>query len=149
MADKETLHFKIMLGGTYWDKIPEYSVLINDVVTVAPTAIKMPTGEFEAVEFDFEVEEGPVVLKIRLENKTDLDTVLSDDKSRIDKDMLLNIKSIEIDEIELGNLKHTLSSFVGDDPARPTLKNCVDLGWNGAYTLPFVSPFYIWLLENI
>jgi hypothetical protein len=30
-----------------------------------------------------------------------------------------------------------------------SVKNCVNLGWNGKWILPFTSPFYIWLLENI
>jgi hypothetical protein len=30
-----------------------------------------------------------------------------------------------------------------------SLQNCVNLGWNGKWTLPFQSPFYIWLLESI
>jgi hypothetical protein len=29
------------------------------------------------------------------------------------------------------------------------LDNCVNLGWNGTYTLKFASPFYIWLLEKL
>ena len=62
--------------------------------------------------------------------------------------MLLNIESVEIDEIDLGNLLFT-AKFIGDDPSRPVLDKCKHLGWNGAWTLEFASPFYIWLLENI
>ena len=32
MADTEKLHFKIGIGGTYWKKVPIYSILINDKV---------------------------------------------------------------------------------------------------------------------
>jgi len=71
------------------------------------------------------------------------------DKTAIEKDMLLHIRSIEIDEIDLGNLLWSKSQYVGDDVTRPVLDNCVDLGWNGTWTLAFASPFYIWLLENI
>ena len=63
--------------------------------------------------------------------------------------MLLNIDSIEIDEIDISELKWSASEFVADDPNRPTLQECVNLGWNGSYQLKFTSPFYLWLLENM
>ena len=144
----ETLHFKIGLAGTYWAKQPEYSILINDK-TYNTDTIAVASGETFYVEFDADVEEGPCTLKIRLENKDWTDTVQNEDKTAIIKDMLLNIRSIEIDDINLGNLVYTKTQFVGDDPERPVLDKCQDLGWNGAWILAFESPFYIWLLENI
>jgi hypothetical protein len=144
----ETLHFKIGLAGTYWAKQPEYSILINDKTYNAGT-ITEASGETFYVEFDAEVEEGPCALKIRLENKDWTDTIQNEDKTAIVKDMLLNIRGVEIDDINLGNLIYTKTQFVGDDPARPVLDKCQDLGWNGAWILAFESPFYIWLLENI
>jgi hypothetical protein len=75
--------------------------------------------------------------------------VQNEDKSAIVKDMLLNVVSVEIDEIDIGHLLHSKSTFTGDDPTRPVLSNCVNLGWNGTWKLTFTSPFYIWLLENI
>lgn len=148
MADIERLHFKIGLAGTYWDKKPEYSILVNDTELKRDTVVTA-SGETFFVEFDADVEEGPTVLKIRLENKDWTDTVQNEDKTAILKDMLLNIKSVEIDEIDLATMIFTKTEFVGDDPARPVLDKCIDLGWNGTWTLPFESPFYIWLLENI
>lgn len=144
----ETLHFKIGLSGTYWDKKPQYSILFNDQI-ITTQAITAASNEVFYVEFDQDVAAGAAKLQIRLENKADTDTVQSDDKSTIVKDMLLNIQSIEIDEIDLGPLLWTVSNFIGDDQNRPVLQNCVNLGWNGTWTLPFESPFYIWLLENI
>ena len=144
----ETLHFKIGLAGTYWAKQPEYSILINDTVYNAGTVTEA-SGETFYIEFDAEVTEGPCALKIRLENKDWTDTVQNEDKTAIVKDMLLNIRTVEIDDINLGNLIYTKTQFVGDDPARPVLTQCQDLGWNGAWILTFESPFYIWLLENI
>lgn len=148
----ETLHFKIGLAGTYWNKRPVYSILINDAV-VTNKEIDTPSGEQFYVEFDHDLQEGPCTLKIRLENKDDSD-ILKDnyedpDNFKILGDLLLNIKSVEIDEINLGNLIYTKTCFVGDDPSRPVLDKCQDLGWNGAWILEFDSPFYIWLLENI
>ncbi len=145
---KETLHFRIGLAGTYWNKQPQYTVLINDAEIRRDTIVTASEETFY-IEFDAEIDEGPCSLKIRLENKTDDDTVLSEDGLQILKDMLLNIHSVEIDEINLSNLIYTKTRFVGDDPSRPVLDKCVDMGWNGAWILDFESPFYIWLLENI
>jgi hypothetical protein len=148
MTDKEKLHFKLGIGGTYWRKVPIYSILVNDQL-IQTTEIKSPSGEVDIIEFDAELDEGPARLQIRLENKDDTDVVQNADKTAILQDLLLNIKTVEIDEIDLGNLVFTKSEFVGDDSSRPVLDKCVDLGWNGTWTLPFESPFYIWLLENI
>lgn len=148
MADTEKLHFKIGVGGTYWKKVPVYSILVNNQL-IQTTEITSPSGEVDIIEFDAELDEGPATLKIRLENKDDTDVVQSADKTEILQDLLLNIKTVEIDEIDLGNLIFTKSEFVGDDSNRPVLDQCVDLGWNGTWTLPFEIPFYIWLLENI
>jgi len=146
----EKLHVKIGLSGTYWDRRPEYSMLINDAKFVSHQKIGADTDVVEYVEFDIELVEGnEYKLCVRLENKTDSDTVQNADKTAIISDMMLNIVSVELDEIDLGSLLHTHSQFIGDDEARPVLDNCVNLGWNGTWTLAFTSPFYIWLLENI
>jgi hypothetical protein len=149
MSEVEKLHFKIGLSGTYWAKKPIYSILVNDQVKET-CEITTASDEVFFVEFDCEVSEGPCTLKIRLENKENPDTVTDDTTEEfvILKDMLLNIESVEIDEIDLGNLLFT-AKFIGDDPSRPVLDKCKHLGWNGAWTLEFASPFYIWLLENI
>ena len=144
----ETLHFRVGLAGTYWDKVPKYTILVNDTA-YTEGYISEQSGVIQYVEFDADIAEGPCSLKIRLENKHWTDTIQNEDKTEIIKDMLLNIKSVEIDEIDLGNLVYTKTRFVGDDTSRPVLDKCVDLGWNGAWILDFESPFYIWLLENI
>ena len=140
----ETLKFKIGLSGTFFNNVPAYRVLLNGVVK----AEGKTTDVTDYVEFTADiVEEQEHLLEIKLTNKTSFDTIT--ENNEIVKDTLLNIDSIEIDDIELGQLKWTHSEFVGDDPARPVLKNCVNLGWNGSYKLKFNSPFYLWLLENM
>jgi len=151
MADVERLHFKIGLTGTYWDKAPRYGVVVNDQV-IKIDNIQAPSGEVEYFEFDVDLEEGPCELKIKLINKESTDVVKDNPDSpdfTIIKDLLLNIKSVEIDEIDLANLIHTKSHFIPDNKEHPELDMCIDLGWNGTWVLPFESPFYIWLLENI
>jgi predicted AlkP superfamily phosphohydrolase/phosphomutase len=148
MADTEKLHFKIGLSGTYWDKHPIYTILVNDKIAITGK-IDAESDVTEFIEFDQEIEEGTSTLSIRLENKENSDVVQNEDKTTIVKDLLLNIVSVEIDEIDLGHLIHSKSTFTGDEGDRPVLTKCVNLGWNGTWTLTFDSPFYIWLLENI
>jgi hypothetical protein len=154
MSDNtETLKFRIGLSGTYFDKKPTYSVGINTTPMVNST-VEVLSDEIFYVEFESVLEENTEnELFVRLENKSINDTITDD--GVIVKDLLLNIHSIEIDEIDLSTLIWTNSVYQLDRPQKfnnqvvTELKNCVNLGWNGAYKLQFTSPFYIWLLENI
>lgn len=154
----EKIHFKIKLSGTYWDKKPHYTVSIDNKEYINATVSKA-SGSSEYVEFDCEVEEDAEhVLRIRLDNKQQSDTVtdITDPNNHvIVKDMLLNIEEIEVDDIELGTLVQMKSTFKYDEPhdwPEPNSTewaNCINLGFNGTYELAFTSPFYIWLLEHI
>jgi len=146
--DKEQVHVKLGISGTYWAKRPQYRVVLNNTV-MAQGEITSESDVTEYVEFDCEYDTEEVVLQVFLTNKTDSDTVQNEDKTAIVKDMLLNIESCEVDEIDLGNLIYEITEFVAEDVSRPTLKKCINLGWNGAWTLRWANPFYIWLLENI
>ena len=140
----ETLSFKIGLSGTFFNNVPAYSILLNGIKHASGKVL----AETKFIDFSANIEEDQEhVLEIRLENKTSRDTIT--ENGEIIKDTLLNIDSIAIDDIELGDLKWSMSEFVGDDPARPILQRCVNLGWNGSYRLKFTSPFYLWLLENM
>ena len=149
LRNNETLKFRIGVSGSYWDKKPAYSVTV-DGVEQACAVIAADTGVVEYAEFTLAVaEDSSHLLEIKLLNKTDDDVVQSQDQTEIVKDMLLNIESISIDDIELGQIKWDESEFVAEDPDRPTLKSCLNLGWNGSYRLKFSSPFYLWLLESM
>ena len=62
------------------------------------------------------------------------------------------------EEIDLGALLWTASVY---NPKYPEsynnlqqksildVKNCVNLGWNGSWSLTWTNPFYIWLLESM
>ena len=142
----ETLNFKIGLSGTYWDKQPAYQVFLDDQLKAEGTA----SADISYIEFTADVpEDTEHQLIVKLCNKTPQDTIQSDDKTEILKDMLLNINSVEIDGINLDTLIWTASKFVPDDSQFPEMKNCVNLGWNGTYQFKFTSPFFVWLLENM
>ena len=140
----ETLSFKIGLSGTFFNNVPAYSILVNRVKQASGKV----SEKTEVIEFSVALEEDQEhLLEIRLENKVNADTII--ENGVIVKDTLLNIDSIVINDIEIGNSKWSLSEFVADDIKRPTLTNCVNLGWNGSYRIRFSSPFYLWLLENM
>lgn len=144
----ESLKFDIRLSGTYWDKKPQYSIWLDDN-PVVQTELKDTAQLFS---FERTIDEGLHELKIRLENKTNDDTVVVD--GAVVNDMLLNIDDISIDDISLGNLLWG-GEYLLDAPqvyqgkTITHLDSCVNLGWNGTYVLKFSSPFYIWLLEKL
>ena len=146
---EENLNFSISLTGTYWDKKPQFSVWLDDHV-VSQSEIASPAEQI--VSFERKISEGDHTLKIRLENKTNSDTVI--ENGEVVKDMLLNIDDITIDDISLGNLLWS-AEYILDKPQSykgqtiDHLDGCVNLGWNGTYMLKFTSPFYIWLLEKL
>ena len=74
--------------------------------------------------------------------------------SGVMKDMLLNIDDITIDDLSLGNLLWSAEYKLDERQMYngkeiDHMDRCVNLGWNGSYTLNFSSPFYIWLLEKL
>jgi hypothetical protein len=160
MSDQETLHFKIGLSGSSKIKHPKFKISVNDTVFV-DAELKNDVNQTEYFEFDVSVDVGNNNLIIELVNKSDSDTIL-DSNGTIVEDLLLNIDSIEIDDIDLGSLLWTSSEYRPNYPEHykikmsqsgqnlnESIKNCVNLGWNGRWILPFDSPFYIWLLENL
>ena len=160
MEEKEVLHFKIGLSGSTNKKHPKFKISVNNTELVN-TQLSADPNVTEYFEFDAVLDESECNLVIELVNKSMSDTVLDAD-GNIVEDLLLNIDSIEIDEIDLGSLLWTLSDYrpvypekykskmmLSDQDLPESVKNCVNLGWNGRWILPFTSPFYIWLLESI
>lgn len=160
MDDKETLNFKIGLSGSSTKKHPEFKIGINGKKFIHDK-LKGQANETEFFEFDVEIDQVENTIEIELLNKSFGDTVIDSD-GNILEDLLLNIETIEVDQIELGPLKWSMSKYYPDYPERyksdifknggtlpDSINACVNLGWNGKWTLSFTSPFYIWLLENI
>lgn len=146
--DFETIDFVIVLSSKHWNKYPEFSVWFDDELIVRDQHV----FDTHTIKFTREVAKGEHAIKIRLENKTIHDTEIKD--GEIVNDMLINIDDISIDDISLGNLIWTAEYHL-DQPQEyqgktiTHLDHCVNLGWNGTYSLKFTSPFYIWLLEKL
>ena len=151
MTDQEQLHFRIGLSAVFWEKQPQWNIRIDDVEVAAGD--KFVRDEIQYIEFDHVLDSGKHQLKIQLLNKTDSDVKKDNyndpNNFKIVEDMLLQIKSVEIDDIDLGDMIWSKTQFVAHDPQRPTLTKCTDLGWNGDWILDFESPFYLWLLESL
>ena len=156
----ERLKFKIELYATYWDKAPIAELLINNE-SQHRSEIKGTEKEPTVIEFEKELTEGEKYkLTISRSGKDIKQTVLNAE-GKIEKDQLLHIKSIEIDEIDIGALVYeglytptypepwySQQIEAGQTPEK-TFKNVTAMGHNGSWTLSFESPFYMWLLENL
>ena len=156
----ENLKFKLELHATMWDKPPYAEIMINDQLCFKGDI----TGSEEkpnVIEFEHELTEGEEHhLTIKRSGKGKYQTIINA-KGDILKDQLLNIKSIEIDEIDIGGLVYegvytpqypepwaTQQKDAGID-LKESFKNVTRMGHNGTWTFKFVSPFYMWLLENL
>src|SRR5210317_875241 len=99
----EKLKFKLKLHATMWDKPPHAEILIGEYIhfkgDITGTEDK-PT----VVEFEHEFTEGEKCeLIIKRSGKGKGQTVITENGDVL-KDQLLHIKSIEIDEIDIGAL---------------------------------------------
>ena len=156
----EKLKFKLGLYATMWDKPPHAEILINDQ-SVFKKDITGTEDKPDLIEFEYELEEEKSYnLLIKRSGKTKNQTIINE-KGDILKDQLLHIKSIEIDEIDIGTLVYegvytpqypepwaTQQREKGNE-LRESFKNVTEMGHNGEWRFSFGSPFYMWLLENL
>ena len=157
--NKEKLKFKLELWGEYWDKPPVAEILINNE-SYSNLEITGTEDKPSLIEFEHTLEEDQkYTLKIIRSGKDKNQTIVENGK--IVQDQLLHIKTIEIDEIDIGALVYegsytpeyhepwaTQQRSLGID-LPITFKNVTIMGHNGTWELKFTSPFYMWLLENL
>ena len=158
VPDTELVEFKIVLDSVWHNAPPKYEVLIDDTVqSYGVVEEKSDNSEEKVITFSLELPEGDHTIKIRLGGKLPKHTVV-DDNGNILADQLLNIKQIEIDEIELDYLFYSLGNFhkqtgvVDSKPVydeTPLPDKYTNIGWNGEYRLNFSVPTYMWFLENL
>ena len=156
----EKLKFKLELHATMWDRPPHAEILINDVSQFKED-ITGTEDKPDVIEFEHELEEGKEYkLTINRSGKDKNQTVVND-KGDLLKDQLLHIKSIEIDEIDIGALVYegvytpkypepwaTQQRQAGVE-LQESFKNVTAIGHDGTWRFKFGSPFYMWLLENL
>ena len=155
----EKLKFKLELYATWWNKPPIANIKINEK-SYFKEEITSTNDKPTIIEFEHELEEGKSYsLIIDRLGKDASQCKVKDGK--IVKDQLLHIKSIEIDEIDIGGLVYegvykpaypepwATQQIKAGNKLPETLKNVTKIGHNGTWTFTFSSPFYIWLLENL
>jgi len=179
----EKLKFKIELYSTFWDKSPNITVQVKEqkntddsknyfdydsnkpIINFNPSYFsgdvlgteKEPT----VIEFEHFCEEGKKYELILTRSGKDVKQTIIDSNGNIKKDQLVFIKSIEIDEIDIGSLVYegiytpiypqpwySQQVKAGTIPPK-SFKNVTSMGHNGTWVLGFQSPFYMWLLENL
>ena len=156
----EKLKFKIELFSTMWDLPPQVEILINDK-SFYKNSISATEEAPEVIEFEHETKEGNEYnLQIKLFGKQTNQTVVNE-KGDILNDQLLNIKNIEIDEIDIGSLVYkgeytpeypqpwAAQQAESGNTLPKSLQNVTQMGHNGTWQLKFTAPFYMWLLENL
>ena len=156
----EKLKFKLELYATMWDKPPTAEVMVNDQ-SFFKGEIRSTEQSPTQIEFETELEgDKQHSLRIIHSGKTSNQTVVNE-KGDLLKDQLLNIKNIEIDEIDIQGLIYegvytptypepwaTQQRQAGVE-LQESFKNVTKTGHNGEWKLTFESPFYMWLLENL
>jgi len=156
----EKLKFKLELYATMWDKPPAAEILINNK-SLYKASITGTEDNPDLIEFECEVEEDKYhELVIERSGKSNNQTIINE-KGDILKDQLLHIKSIEIDEIDIGALVYegvytpsypelwATQQRESSKDLKDSFKNVTEMGFNGTWSFKFSSPFYIWLLENL
>jgi len=155
----EKLKFKLELYATMWDKPPIADIKINEK-SYFKEEITGTNDKPTIIEFEHELEENKsynfIIDRLGKDKKQ---TIVEDGK--IVKDQLLHIKSIEIDEIDLGSLIYNgvykpnypepwaSQQTEAGNKLPESYKNVTQMGHNGTWTFTFESPFYMWLLENL
>lgn len=139
MSVPEKVDITVTLSGTYWQDKPQARIYVDDTLIFDNEV----TDKID-LRWSGELAEGRHKLIVELHSKNRKQTVLED--GVIVKDQLLNIEEVSFDDISIGFLKHKLSRY---EHTGGVDLNCVNLGLNGRWTLPFKTPVYIWLLENL
>ena len=154
--DTELVEFKIILDSAWHNDPPKFEVLLNnEVIEYGEVRERESDGEEKVITFSRDLTEGEYTLKIRLLDKQAKHTKI-DASNNIVADQLLNIKQIEIDEIELDYLFYSLGKYhkltnpkTLEFDETPLPDNYKNLGYNGEWRLTFSVPTYIWFLENL
>ena len=156
----EKLKFKLELYATMWHKPPQAEILIDNHSHFKGD-ITGDEAKPNLIVFEQELEEGKEYnLIINRSGKGKKQTVINE-KGDILKDQLLHIKSMEIDEIDIGALVYegiytpqypepwaTQQREAGIE-LQESFKNVTNMGHDGEWKFKFASPFYMWILENL
>ena len=156
----EKLKFKLELYATMWDRPPHVEILI-DKKSHFNSDVTGTEDKPDLIEFEAEFEEDKQYNLIINRSGKDNNQTIVNDKGDILKDQMLHIKSMEIDEIDIGALGYE-GKYTPQYPEpwatqqrkdgvelRESFNNVTQMGHDGEWKFKFSSPFYMWLLENL
>ena len=150
----EEVEFEVKLSSEWHNDPLKFELLLDDKLIDSGELIeKKANKEARTLTFKESLDEGEHTIKIRMLGKTGKHTIVDNDNNIL-ADMLLNVDSISIDQIDLGHLVHKLSVFYPNETFAkmsgiPTeIPNLTCIGYNGEFRLKFQVPTYLWLLEN-
>ena len=149
----ESVAIDITLSSEWHVSPPSIEFWIDDnLITSDFVSEKVKEKASKKLSWSGELDEGDHVIKIKLKDKANHQTVLNKSTGEILFDQLLHIETISIDEIDLGFLCYKLGKFYPDKALRPDLDDVIPnlncIGYNGEWQLKFQVPTYLWLLEN-
>jgi hypothetical protein len=142
--DTNAKKFEITLIGHYWDLIPEYAIYCDQKLICRKeidTATEIPHTEV----FTYSSKKLPVI-RIDFENKMTDQSVLNLDRTRLIRDMSLEVKKIAIDGEEIDFIKHCVytldqkymfNGVLTKQIVYTELNKFIDLGFNGSLRIDF------------
>jgi hypothetical protein len=105
----------------------------------------------QKIHYEFADADAQHELRFVLKNKTDADTVV-DDAGDIVEDACLTITEPAFDDIDLGHMFVKQTTYQHDFNGTQALTSQEFygvMGCNGVVSMPFTTPIYMWLLENM
>lgn len=149
----EDVELEINLASEWFKNPPSFEVYIDDfLIQNGTVSEKHKENSLKKISWVGSLSEGDHYIKIKLLNKTNMETVIDSKTQEILKDQLLYIESISIDQIDIGFLSYRLGKFYPNKEIRPDLDDVIPhltcIGYNGEWQLKFSVPTYLWLLEN-
>lgn len=142
--DQNVKRIEITLIGHYWDLIPEYAIYCDDKLICRKeiaTATEIPHVE----SFDY-IGTGLSKLRIDFENKMTDQSVLNLDRTRLIRDMSLEVNKISIDGVEMDFIKHCVytldqkymfNGVLTKEIVYSELNKFINLGFNGSLRIDF------------
>lgn len=105
----------------------------------------------EKISYSFSDDDGEHELKFVMKGKTQAHTQINE-AGEIVSDARLVIQNIEFDQIKISQIFSDLATYTHDFNGTQDQiqeKFYGEIGCNGTVSMPFTTPVYIWLLENM
>ena len=150
----DSVKIEIKLASQWHNDPPVFAVKINDeLIERGFVKEKDELGEIKSITWTGDLEESEHTLKVCLRGKNiGKWHTIKDANDNVIDDQLLFVKSILIDDIDLGYIAISNSKFYPDKSNRSDAPELIDggnvLGYNGEWCLTFSVPTYMWMLEK-